>query len=129
MSIPTTPKRVLIIEDEYPIRAVIQACLVSLAKWEVYTAASGKEGIQHAIQQQPDAILLDVSMPEMDGIATFQKLQENSLTNTIPVIFLTAKVQPSDQAQYAELGIAGLITKPFDPVQLSIQIATILGWN
>mgnify|MGYP002777169122 CR=1 FL=1 len=122
-------KRILIVDDEPRIREVVQTCLIRLAKWEATTAASGSEAIQTAVLEQPDAILLDVSMPEMDGIETFQQLQANPQTSAIPVIFLTAKVQPSEQLQYKQLGVAGLIVKPFDPVRISQEISQILAWG
>ena len=122
-------KRILVIDDEQRIQEVIQTCLEILTDWEVLTTGSGNEGLLKAQTQQPDGILLDVSMPEMDGIATFQKLQENPATQSIPVILLTAKVLPADQAQFAQLGVAGLITKPFDPLTLAFQVEEALGWS
>ena len=78
---------------------------------------------------QPDAILLDVMMPDMDGPTTFVKLQANPATWDIPVILLTAKIQASDRRRYAELGIKDAIAKPFNPLELPGQIASALGWN
>lgn len=101
-------KRILIIDDEDDIREVAQLTLEAVGGFEVLTAESGSEGIKKAETEQPDAILLDVMMPEMDGITTFKQLQANSLTNNIPVILLTAKVQASDQRRFAELGISTL---------------------
>jgi CheY-like chemotaxis protein len=124
-----SPRRILIIDDEERIREVVQVCLVKLAHWEAIAASSGPEGLIKAETDHPDAILLDMSMPAMDGITTFGRLQENPATRAIPVIFLTAKVQPDEQSQYAQLGIAGIIAKPFDPVQLAHDIARILGWG
>ena len=122
-------RRILIVDDEDRIREVVQMCLVKLAKWDALTAASGAEAIQSAMAEQPDAILLDVSMPGMDGVETFQQLQGNPQTQAIPVIFLTAKVQPAEQAEYKQLGAAGLIVKPFDPVQIAKEISQLLGWH
>lgn len=122
-------KRILVIDDEQRIQEVVQTCLEILSGWDVVTASSGNEGLLKAQTQQPDAILLDVSLPEMNGFTIFQKLQENPVTQAIPVVLLTAKVQPTDRAKFAQLGVAGVITKPFDPVQLASQIASALGWN
>lgn len=121
--------RILVIDDEERIQEVVQTCLEILGGWEVLTAGSGNEGLLKAQTQQPDAILLDVSMPGMDGLAIFQRLQENPTTQSIPVILLTAKVQPADRERFAQLGVAGVITKPFDPVQLASQVAQALGWS
>lgn len=123
------PKRVLVIDDEELIQEVIQASLEDICDWEVLLASSGTEGLMIAASQSPDAILLDVSMPIMDGIETFKKLQGDSTTQTIPVIFLTAKVQPSDKAVFSQLGVAGMISKPFDPITLNQEVSKILGWK
>ncbi len=124
-----TSKRILIVDDDERIRQVVRMCLIKLAKWLVITAASGQEALQLATDEQPDAILLDVSMPGLDGIETLAQLRQNPQTAAIPIIFLTAKVQRTEQLHYQELGVAGLIVKPFDPVQLSQEISRLLGWN
>ncbi|AFZ18848.1 response regulator with CheY-like receiver, AAA-type ATPase, and DNA-binding domains [Allocoleopsis franciscana PCC 7113] len=121
-------KRILVIDDEINLCTVIQACLENLGGWETLTALSGKEGLAIAQTQQLDAILLDVMMPDMDGLTLFEKLQNDSTTQAIPVILFTAKVQSTDIAQFAKLGVAGVIAKPFDPLTLAEQVASMLGW-
>ncbi|HAA27040.1 MAG TPA: two-component system response regulator [Cyanobacteria bacterium UBA8553] len=121
-------KRILVIDDEINLCTVIQACLENLGGWETLTALSGREGLAIAQTQQFDAILLDVMMPDIDGIALWRELQNNSATQAIPVILLTAKVQSTDIAQFAKLGVAGVIAKPFDPLTLAEQVASTLGW-
>ncbi|WP_254173534.1 response regulator [Planktothrix pseudagardhii] len=122
------PKRILVIDDELNLCIIIQACLQNLGGWETLTAVSAQEGLEIAQTQHPDAILLDVMMPDMDGLTVFQLLQENSATSTIPVILFTAKVQSTDLEQFAQLDIAGVIAKPFDPMTLADQVASTLGW-
>ncbi len=122
-------KRILIIDDEYDIRAVAELTLKALAGWEVVLAESGTAGLAQAIHTQPDAILLDVMMPDMDGITTFHALQTHPQTQAIPVILMTAKTQAADRRQFAALGIAAVISKPFKATQLPAQIATALGWD
>ncbi|MBD2564955.1 MULTISPECIES: response regulator [Nostoc] len=123
-------KRFLIVDDEERIRELVQACLEDLGGWDTLTAASGQEGLNIAqAESNIDAILLDVSMPDMNGFAVYEELQANSATEAIPVIFLTAKVQPSDRARFAQMGIAGVITKPFEPTSICEQIADILSWD
>lgn len=124
-----TTKRILIIDDEYDIRAVAQLTLKAVGGWEVSSAASGHEGLTKAANEQPDVILLDVMMPDMDGIETFLALQANPDTQSIPVILMTAKVQAAEQRQFKELAIAGIITKPFKAMKLPTQIAKTLGWD
>lgn len=86
-------KRVLIIDDETRIREVVQACLETMGGWEVLTAASVKEGLVKAEAEQPDAILLDIMMPGMGGLAFLQRQQAIPAIQSIPVIFLTANVE------------------------------------
>ncbi len=91
------------------------------------SASSGKEGIAKAISERPDAILLDVMMPDIDGPTTFRCLQDDPQTRHIPVILLTAKVQAADRNRFEELGVAGVLTKPFNPMALSDQVTAILA--
>jgi CheY-like chemotaxis protein len=121
--------RILIIDDEDDIREVAALSLETVAGWEVTTASSGALGLQRAIDYQPDAILLDVMMPGMDGPSTFRELRKNPATAHIPVLLLTAKVQSTDQRRFADLGVNAVLFKPFDPLTLSTQIAGVLGWN
>jgi CheY-like chemotaxis protein len=122
-------KRILVIDDEDGIREIIQICLEAAAGWEVLTAASGNEGLVIAETQQPDAILLDVMMPDMDGPTTFKKLQANAAIEHIPTILLTAKAKTSEQQQFINLGVTGVITKPFKAQDLVDQIRKILNWS
>lgn len=124
-----TKRRILVVDNEEYIQEVAKICLEIVAGWEVITASSGQEGIVQAENYQPDAILLDVMMPDMDGLATFENLQANPMTKEIPVILLTAKIQVADRRRYAALGIKSAIAKPFDSLELAGQVATALGWN
>ena len=121
-------KSILLIDDEPNLAQVIAVCLESFKGWKVQIANSGKAGLSIVESLKPDAILLDVMMPEMDGITVFQHLQQNPATQNIPVILLTAKVQASDRARFAQLDIAGMIAKPFEPLQIADQIAQLLKW-
>lgn len=121
-------KRLLIIDDEDAIQTVVKFGIKLAAGWEVFSASAGKIGIDTAQRELPDAILLDVMMPEMDGIATFKALQANPITAGIPVIFLTAKAQTAERRQFNDLGISGVITKPFNSLDLPEQITKILHW-
>ena len=122
-------KHILLIDDDEDIREVTRVSLETIGKWAVQTAGSGREGLAKAAAAPLDAILLDVMMPEMDGPTTFQHLQANPALQQIPVILLTAKVQASDRHRFAELGVQGVIAKPFDPLTLAKQVAAILGWR
>jgi CheY-like chemotaxis protein len=122
-------RRILIIDDEDDIRQVAALSLETISGWDVVLARNGAEGIEVAMKEHPDAILLDVMMPEMDGPTTFLKLQSIPQTKTIPVLLLTAKVQGSDQRRFAGLGVSGILFKPFDPLLLSRQVSDVLGWE
>uniref|UniRef100_A0A832H6Y3 Response regulator n=1 Tax=Oscillatoriales cyanobacterium SpSt-402 TaxID=2282168 RepID=A0A832H6Y3_9CYAN len=122
-------KRILIVDDEEDIRDVVRVSLEEFAGWQTIIATSGIEGLQVVQTEHLDAILLDISMPDMDGLQMCEKLQANPETRTIPVIALTAKVLPSDRHRFTNLNIAGIIAKPFDPITIWSQVAEILGWS
>jgi CheY-like chemotaxis protein len=123
------PKRILIVDDEDHIREVAAISLELTQQWEVSTVDSGAEALRVAPKLQPDAILLDVMMPEMDGPTTFRMLQNDPATKDIPVIFLTAKVQAADRRRFMALGVRSMIAKPFDPLTLATQVAEVLEWG
>lgn len=121
-------KRVLIIDDEEAIQTVVKFGLNMTTGWEVLTASSGPAGIARAQAEQPDMILLDVMMPNMDGLTTFQQLRQQPETQKIPVILLTAKAQAAEKRIFQTTGVNGVITKPFNSLELAAQIQQILGW-
>jgi DNA-binding response OmpR family regulator len=122
-------RTLLLIEDEDDIREVAQACLELTRGWAVHAANSGVNGLALALDTHPDAILLDVMMPDLDGPGTLAELRKNHATADIPVIFLTAKVQTAERAKYLDLGAKGVLGKPFDPMTLGDDVAAILGWT
>ncbi len=121
-------KRILVIDDDEDIQDVALVALEVVGGWEVVTASSGNEGIRLAATEQPDAILLDVMMPDLDGIATLEQLKANPVTKSIPVILLTAKVQSGDRDRFAQLDIIAIIAKPFKTMLLADQVTKILSW-
>lgn len=120
-------KHILLVDDEDDIREVAEISLEAVGGWQVSSASCGSEGIAKALATRPDAILLDVMMPDLDGPSTFRLLQDDPKTRDIPVILLTAKVQSADRRRFEELGVAGMLTKPFDPMSLPAQVAAILA--
>jgi CheY-like chemotaxis protein len=123
------PKHLLIIDDEDHIREVACLSLEMTEGWRVTTANCGTLGVEMAKREKPDAILLDVMMPDKDGPSTLRILQQDEHTKNIPVIFLTAKVQGPDRRKFIELGVQGIIAKPFDPLTLGQQIREVLAWT
>lgn len=117
--------RILYVEDEQDIRMVARLALESLGGFTLEVCSSGSEAIERGPAFQPQLALLDVMMPGMDGPTTFKKLREIPQTATIPVIFMTAKVQPDEVAQYKMLGAVEVIPKPFDPMTLASRVQEI----
>jgi len=117
---------ILYVEDDLDIQAVAQIALEVVGGFSLKTCSSGTEAIA-AIEQayKPDLLLLDVMMPNMDGPTTLTQLRQLPLTAQTPVIFMTAKVQSSEQDYYFTLGAIGVIAKPFDPMALSAQVQAL----
>jgi CheY-like chemotaxis protein len=122
-------KTILVIDDDDDIREIAQLTLEMGASWHVLTASCGAAGVEAAKASQPDAILLDVMMPGMDGPATLDLLRLDERTREIPVVFLTAKTRPGERGRLLDLGVAGVLAKPFDPMTLPTNIASLLGWS
>ena len=122
-------RSVLIVDDEEDVRAVAQMGLEMGAGWQVITASSGEEALQLAADQQPDVILLDMMMPDMDGRTTLQYLKRDPITQEIPVILMTAKVRSNNPDGFDAFNAAAVFAKPFRPLQLATQISETLGWK
>ncbi|HEX8628152.1 MAG TPA: response regulator [Catenuloplanes sp.] len=125
-----TRRRILVVDDDDSIREIATVTLDVIGGWEVSTASSGGEALSRAAIDQPEAVLMDVMMPGLDGPGTVERLQADQATRHIPVIMLTAKVQPTERERFAGLpGVFGVIAKPFDPMSLADQISDLLGWS
>jgi len=117
--------RILVIDDEAPIRLL---CRVNLeaAGMQVREAEDGLVGLAAARDERPDAILLDVMMPGMDGWQVLEELLEDERTQEIPIVFLTARAELRDQARGLELGGVDYVTKPFNPLDLAPLVEDLL---
>lgn len=125
-----TRRRILVVDDDDSIREIATVTLDVIGGWDVSTASSGGEALSRAAIDQPEAVLMDVMMPGLDGPGTVERLQADQATRHIPVIMLTAKVQPTERERFAGLpGVFGVIAKPFDPMSLADQISDLLGWS
>lgn len=120
-------KKILIVDDEEDVRALIQLGLEMKAGWKVLNANCGSQALVTAAAEQPDVILLDLMMPDMDGRTTLQKLKADPATKEIPVILMTAKGKATAQESFAGLDLAGIFSKPLRPLELPAQIIAILG--
>ncbi|MUG99754.1 response regulator [Scytonema sp. UIC 10036] len=110
-------KKILVIEDEAQIRENIQLIL-DLSDYKTIVAENGSVGVRLAKAEQPHLIICDIMMPELDGYGVAKSLQSHSPTESIPMIFLTAKADRGDLRQAMELGVDDYITKPFTPEEL-----------
>jgi CheY-like chemotaxis protein len=119
--------KILCIDDDADILEIVKVSLEVFGGFTLQTCLGGHDGIQQAAKWQPDLILTDVMMPEVDGLATFKLLRQNKATEKIPVMFMTARVERSQMAEYRALGAAAVIQKPFDVTKLSSEIRNL--WN
>jgi CheY-like chemotaxis protein len=122
-------KRVLVIDDNAHIQQIVQAALERLTTWTVSVASSAREGIAKAESEQPDVILMDYMMPEMNGVDCLKELRSKPETEAIPVLFLTAYQSLVEPRRFQAMGAAGAIAKPFDPFFLAPHIIQTLGWD
>ncbi|MDX2229550.1 MAG: response regulator [Leptolyngbyaceae cyanobacterium bins.349] len=119
-------KCILIVDDEADVLSVTRMGLEMSSGWQVLTAISGQEAVAIATEHQPDVILLDWMMPEMDGRATLQALRANSTTRHIPVILVTAKAQSPDGDTFAGVDVVAVFAKPLRPLKLAELIERAL---
>ena len=118
--------RVLVIDDEAPIRLL---CRVNLEAegMEVLEAPDGRAGLDLAREEKPDAVLLDVMMPGLDGWSVAEELLADEDTRGIPIVFLTARADLRDRARGIDVGGLEYVTKPFNPVELASLVRRVVG--
>ena len=115
-------KHIMLVEDDAAIRETVRVVLAEKGGFNLTVCASGEEALKQIVEVKPQLILLDVIMPEMDGMETFTKLQEIAEGRRIPVIFLTSRVKHSQIERYSQMGALGTIAKPFDPNTLAANV-------
>lgn len=126
----TILNKILYAEDEADIREIASLALESIGQFEIETCESGVPVIDLAMSFQPQLILLDVMMPDMDGPSTLKALNNHEVLRHIPVIFLTAKILPDEIERFKALGAIDVINKPFDPMTLADELRNIwAGFN
>lgn len=124
----TTPL-VLVVDDDDDIRLLVEIALTSFAGWRVVTANDGREAVDAAREHRPSLVLMDLMMPEMDGVAAAAALLADPATADIPIVLVTAKLTvPGEPSPWEHLAIAGVIAKPFDPVGLADEVRRLVGW-
>ena len=115
----------LYVDDEPDIREIVAMALGLVDNLVVQTCESGEQALRMIPAFKPNLILLDVMMPIMDGPATLSRMRADASLKAIPVIFVTAKAMPKEVAHYIEVGAAGVIAKPFDPIQFGEQVVML----
>lgn len=121
----TQLRTLLYVDDEPDIRQIVQMALGLAPELTIHTGESGEQALLLAQQLRPDLILLDVMMPGLDGPGTLGRLRANPAIAGIPVVFMTAKAMPQEVARFRDMGAAGVIAKPFDPMRLAQQVFAI----
>ncbi|WP_375396924.1 response regulator [uncultured Sphingomonas sp.] len=119
----------LYVDDDADIRVIVEMALALDPAMVVRTARSGSAALALASDPawRPDVLVLDVIMPEMDGVATLHALRRLPGLDRTPALFMTAKGRAADIAYYREEGATGVILKPFDPVHLAAEIRTLIA--
>jgi len=121
----TALKKILYVEDQKDIQLIARVALESISHYELKICDGGEQALDCMAECSPDLILLDVMMPGIDGPGTMIEMRKREELQSIPVIFMTAKVLPDEVDELMSLGALGVISKPFDPVSLGSQIQEI----
>jgi len=124
-----TARTVLVVDDDDSIREIAEIALELVGGLQVLTASGGVEALELTRKHLPDAVLMDVMMPDMDGLTTFRHMQGEEAIRHVPVILVTAKVQVGERQVWDGLAISGVISKPFDPMTLAAEVGAMLGWG
>ncbi len=122
-------KSILLIEHEASIREIVHTCLSEFGGWRVTLSNSIQEGVDLCTTLCPDVILLDASTSETDALIFLEQLKQCSMTQSIPILLITARASWFTLKQLYQMGFAGAIAKPFDPSTLSTQVSRLLGWS
>jgi len=120
------PRKILVVDDEERVREMLDFRL-RLFGYDVVQAPNGREALEVARREQPDLVLLDVMMPELDGFQVCSRLKQDDATESIPVVFLTAKADAKDVTRAVNSGAVDYVVKPYDPVVLQEKVARNLG--
>lgn len=118
-------RKIILAEDEPDIRAICTISLESIGGFEVLACENGQHLLDCVDEFHPDLVVLDVMMPELDGPNTLARLQQGTSTQNTPVVFLTARNQPSDVEWLRGLGALEVLPKPFDPMALPEAIQEV----
>lgn len=118
--------KILIVDDEEDIRELIAVNLMREEAYQLVEAEDGLEALRQANDERPDLIILDLMLPQMDGLTVYKNLRENALTAKIPVIMLTARGRLEEKIEGLELGADDYMPKPFSPKELMLRVRNLL---
>lgn len=122
-------RKIVIVDDENDIREILRHAFELTTDWTVMEATDGEKGLEVIRREHPDAVILDVMMPRVDGREMFRTLRADESIRAIPVIFLTASLQKQDVRDLQALGPVAILAKPFDPIEIVKTISSLLGWD
>ena len=125
----TALRHVLVVDDDEDIRFIAERALSRVGGYRVTTANDGEEALAAMADDRPDAVVMDVSMPNLDGPSTWERLRQDPDLADVPVVLLTARAHTAERGELLGLGVAGVLVKPFDPMTLSHDVAEALGWT
>lgn len=125
MTLVRTAPHALVVDDDESIRDVVDVALGLVGGFDVTEAANGEEALRILENHRFDVIVLDVMMPGLDGPSTLTRIRQTSNGALVPVVFLTAKAQPHERRSLEELGVNGVIVKPFDPLSLADELRAL----
>ena len=118
-------ERIMHVEDDESIRAVAEIALTDVAGFTLLSCDSGQSALAQAEAFAPQLILLDVMMPQMDGLQTLAALRQIPALAKTPVVFMTAKIQQAEKQRYLDAGAVGIIEKPFEPMELGDTLSQL----
>ena len=117
-----TERTVLVVDDEPDILTIARLAMATVGGWSVLTATTGAEALRLAEEHRPEVVLLDVMLPDLDGPSVLTEMRKKAALRTLPVAFMTARVQRHEVDRYLKLGAVGVVHKPFDPMRLSREV-------
>ena len=123
------PPTILVVDDDENIRELTQLALETVSGWNIMTADGGYAAIEMCRTHHPDAVLMDMMMPDMDGLTTFEHLQADDSTRDIPVIMFTAKGRVGERQPWEDYPVRGMIAKPYNPMTLGQRVSEIMHWS
>lgn len=121
-------RSIVVVDDDADVRRLLTMSLARVGGHDVRAVDSGEACLEELRIDLPDAVVLDVNMPGLDGPATLECIRTDPRTLSVPVVFLTAGVADADVERLRALEVAGVLRKPFDPIALPGELAGILGW-